>query len=126
MKVFGNCKKSSTDTEDSVLSMWGSSCFHFKFDFFSFRPVCAQRIKFYRPPTKLWEGNVFRGVCHSVRGWVSPVPCPFQGVYLIPSSFRGWVCTAGGYPVEQVTMEYGLQASGNAFLLFLTLECIQN
>ena len=23
---------------------------------------------FYRPPTKLWEGNIFTGVCHSVGG----------------------------------------------------------
>ena len=27
--------------------------------------ICAN---FYRPPTKLWEGNVFTGVCHSVHG----------------------------------------------------------
>ena len=36
---------------------------------------------FYCPPTKLGEGNVFTGVCHSVhRGWISVVPGPFWGV----------------------------------------------
>ena len=40
---------------------------------------------FYRPPTKLGEGNVFTGVCP--RGWVSVVPCPFLGWV--------WVCPEG-------------------------------
>ena len=36
----------------------------------------------YRLPTKLLEGNVFTGVCLSVRGgdgWVCLVPGPFWG-----------------------------------------------
>ena len=52
---------------------------------------------FYRPPTKLREGNVFTGVCPG-GGWVSLVPCPFHGVSLVPGPFeRGWVCPGGGY-----------------------------
>ena len=31
---------------------------------------------YYHSPTKLGEGNVFTGVCHSVWGLVSQVPCP--------------------------------------------------
>ena len=37
---------------------------------------------YYRPPTKLREGNVFTGVCHSVhggRGTVYLIPGPFVG-----------------------------------------------
>ena len=39
----------------------------------------------YRPSTKLGEGNVFTGVCHSVRGWVGRGYLGYQ----VPS--RGWV-----------------------------------
>ena len=35
---------------------------------------CLALMYFYRPPTKLWEGNVFTGVYHSVEGGVG-VPC---------------------------------------------------
>ena len=33
----------------------------------------AFKENYYRPPTKLWEGNVFIGVCHS-GGGVEPYP----------------------------------------------------
>ena len=38
----------------------------------------------YSPPAKLWEGNVFTGVCHSVHGGrISVVP----GSFLVPYPF---------------------------------------
>ena len=42
---------------------------------------------YYRPPTKLWEGNVFTSVCHSV-----------HGVCLVPSNFWGGEYTRVGIP----------------------------
>ena len=52
-----------------------------KLQYFTFRH--SNQVSFYRPPTKLREGNVFTGVCHSVRGWVSlstpPPSCPRHG-----------------------------------------------
>ena len=63
---------------------------------------------FYRPPTKLGEGIIFTGICHSVQGgargtrsflgwWQCLVPGPFLGVGmpgLVPGPFLGvgWVC----------------------------------
>ena len=34
----------------------------------------AFKENYYRPPTKLWEGNVFIGVCHSVHGGGRAIP----------------------------------------------------
>ena len=45
----------------------------------------------YRPPTKLREGNVFTGVCHSVHREVCLIPGPFRGVW-------GWVYLEGTPP----------------------------
>ena len=57
----------------------------------------------YNLPTKLWEGNVFTGDCHSVQGCACLVPGPFWGGYdwsYVPSGdvhtsshvlFKGWV-----------------------------------
>ena len=53
---------------------------------------------YYRPPTKLGESNVIKGVSQSQEGWVSLVPLPFQGVgwvSLVPGSFQGWVGMSG-------------------------------
>ena len=50
---------------------------------------------YYRLPTKLEQGNVFSGACHSVlgRGWVCLVAGPFwergEWVCLAPGPFRG-------------------------------------
>ena len=62
----------------------------------------------YRPPTKLGEGNIFTGVCHSVHkggigyhwsqvpSW-SLVPCPFGGVGYLWSHVPSWgVKVSGG------------------------------
>ena len=42
---------------------WAGSCSNTvqEFLFWKERPS-------YRPPTKLWKGNIFRSVCHSVHG----------------------------------------------------------
>ena len=102
--------------------------------------LCAKWLKVrwsrYRPPTKLREGNVFRGVCLSTgvylwshvlsRGWVSLVPGPLgrgggyvQGVGMS----EGWVCPGVGTLPTPDMAYYGiLSASGwyasywNAFL----------
>ena len=43
-----------------------------KCEYFGLRDVCHSliyiQVYHYRPPTKLWEGSVFTGVCHSVHG----------------------------------------------------------
>ena len=58
--------------------------------------VATILICYYRPPTKLREGNVFTGICLSTaggggrEGWVLLVPGPFIEV-------DGRVCPEGGY-----------------------------
>ena len=47
---------------------------------------------YYRPPTKLGEGNVFTGVCHSVHGGGVRVSL-VTGTFLIPG---GWGYGIGG------------------------------
>ena len=55
---------------------------------------------YYRPETKLREGNVFMDTCLFTRGWVFLVPCLFFGGYLwyqVPSRVGGYVLGLGGY-----------------------------
>ena len=56
--------------------------------------VCLKsRVVYYRPQTKLWEGNVFTGVCDSVhRG----MPCPGGGAWSEGSAWSWGVPTPGG------------------------------
>ena len=47
---------------------------------------------YYRPPTKLREGNVFTNVCHSVHGWGSVGLCMMS----LPRLAAWSHCPAGG------------------------------
>ena len=55
---------------------------------------------FYRPQTKLREGNVFTPVCHSVHGWGG-----WDGVS--DSASRGWIPPWADTPPVEMTIEAG-------------------
>ena len=72
--------------------------------------IFSWRVQSYRLQTKLWEDNVFTGVCLPTggRGWVSLAPCPFRRVGISGTTAllgvgvgmsRWWVCMSreGGY-----------------------------
>ena len=61
-----------------------------------------QSWNFYRPQTKLWEGNVFRPVCQS--GGVS-VWCHFLSWLPGPMSLLGGLCLWSHVPFRQVCPE---------------------
>ena len=62
------------------------------------------------PPTKLREGNIFTGVCHSVHVGVASLGHSWLGVGVcMVRSMRGWgTCMAGGHTLLGVCMAGGV------------------
>ena len=88
---------------------------------------------YYRPPTKLREGNVFTDVCLSTGGRVSLVPCPFQRdrvsrkvVYLV-GRVLGELSGGMVYPTPYHTSLTGSRGYfGILLACFLVRNCIQS
>ena len=60
---------------------------------------CLHNI-FYRPPIKLWEGNVFTGVCHSVRVFLEGRTSMEEGRVSRCDVWRGWGCASHTYALS--------------------------
>ena len=94
--------------------------------------VCTRFCICFRPPTKLREGNVFTGVCHSVHGMglgrISLVTCSFRVVGCRVSQVLCpfWGGVSGASHVDELTFVFKKHYTSSSVLRFASsiLPCV--